>query len=363
MSSLAAWQRVVYVDYPFTWKDVFLALRKKKKHVPLSRIFSRRRVKTVKSRQGHPVDLLTLWPALPVNGLSDGWLYRLFMWVNAQMMVWQIKQAMNNLGITQPVVLNAFQPALGNIMIGKLGERKWIYYCYDEISAAKWAGKHGSREEKAMMQKADLVLVSSPGLYEIKKSEAKQIAKVYNGVDFDLFYQAFRPELPQRLVVGYVGTLDDRMDMALCEQLFGDMPQVEFQFVGRVIHEKILNWPKIFPNVKLMGSFSTNELPFLMSEFSVGIIPFVENEFTRAIYPLKINEYLAAGIPVVSTQFTDLQEFADVAYLSSSAGEFNGYVLACLMHPDEEMRSKGIAHARQCDWKARAKQLQAHLTY
>ncbi len=362
ISALAAWHPILYVDYTFTWKDVLKHFVGQKKHMPLKRMLGLKKAcRQVQTRQGHQIWLLSPFPIFPVNALREGLLYRFFMSLNAALLVWQIRRWMKRLGMNDPVFLNAFQPGLGNRMLGRLNESSSFYYCYDEISAARWAGKHGKREEQHFMKRVDAVLVSSPGLLKNKMPYAQRIGKVYNGVDFELFHQAFRRTLPSKFTVGYVGTIDERLDFELCEALFQQQPEVKFQFVGRVLHDRAKGWSAKFPNVKMMGSFSTNELPFYIKEFRCAIIPFVENEFTQSIYPLKINEYLAAGIPVVSTQFTDLQEFENVAHLCSTSTQFVDQVMACLMHPDEERRVLGLAHALQCDWQARAKQLQNHL--
>ena len=64
-----------------------------------------------------------------------------------------------------------------------------------------------------------------------------------------------------------------------------------------------------YKNVVITGPKNITELPDYVKHFSVGIIPFKRSEFIKTVYPLKINEYFAAGVPVVTTNFSYLDDF------------------------------------------------------
>ena len=78
-----------------------------------------------------------------------------------------------------------------------------------------------------------------------------------------------------------------------------------------------------YPNVIATGARKIDELPSYFKYFDCGIIPFKKNTLTRSIYPLKINEYLAAGLPVVTTDFSeDIESFGDVVYMARGHKDF-----------------------------------------
>jgi hypothetical protein len=51
-------------------------------------------------------------------------------------------------------------------------------------------------------------------------------------------------------------------------------------------------------------------------------MPWNQSEWIRACNPVKLKEYLAVGRPVVSTDFTELREYAGLVRRASGAAEF-----------------------------------------
>ena len=259
-----------------------------------------------------------------------------------------------------PLVVNAFNPAAGRYNKRAFGNGKWIYYCYDNIAAAPWLQKHGTYLEKEFIPLVDGVITTSPGLLELKKSQHERVALVRNGVDFELFnkainFRALRADEQSAPVLGYVGSIDDRIDYDLLDHLYSSLPEVHFHFVGRIMDEALVAHWKSRDRVHFFGAQSVDRLPEFLAEFDVGLIPFVSNEFTKGIYPLKINEYLAAGLPVVSTRFADLSDFEQDVALCESQNEYLKAVQNSLVtdHPAE--RQKRVEVARGNSWTARAK--------
>ena len=98
----------------------------------------------------------------------------------------------------------------------------------------------------------------------------------------------------------------------------------------------------------------------MMSAFDVAIIPFVKNEFTHNIYPLKINEYLAAGLPVVSTDFSDLTDFKEVISIADQK-DFTSK-LSIVIADQQDASLSRIQMAKSNDWSARAEQFEKILS-
>lgn len=92
---------------------------------------------------------------------------------------------------------------------------------------------------------------------------------------------------------------------------------------------------------------------------TVAIIPYACNELTKGIYPLKINEYLAAGIPTVSTNYSDdIASFEGLIYLANSTEDFLEKVQKALDENPPIMLSKRMEHARQNSWQTRVEDLE-----
>lgn len=363
MSELAESNEVLYVDYPYTWKDVVLGLKPGAK-VPVAPILGLGARLT--SRQVSPtakVYVLTLPPFLPANWVAGAETYDLFLAFNARMALRIIKRAMRRLGFEKPIHLNAFNPALGNALAGKLKEDLLVYYCYDEISAANWISKHGSRHEKAFLAKANLTIVSSAQLLKDKRPFTQQCKLVKNGVSLALFQNQSR-KAPEKkgIRIGYLGSIDERLDFDLLYDLMIQHPEYQFQFVGRIVEKTQVNRLAQLANCEFLGPKPITELSTYVAGFQVGLIPFKCNKLTAGIYPLKINEYLAIGIPVITTPFTDLTEFRGVAYEAATAKDFSDVVRQALIEDTADSVEARKAFAASNSWQNRASEFDKALT-
>lgn len=357
MSELAGDFDVLYVDYSFTFKDLFSI---DNSEVPKERIKDRNKsLRLLQTKQGNSIHVLTPPASLPINSLTSGALYRFFLKWNSSRYRNRVRWAMDQLGIKDPVVVNAFNPAAGRYNRGAFGSGKWIYYCYDNISAAPWLKKHGAYLEQEFIPLVDGVITTSPGLYAAKKNGHDRVALVRNGVDFDLFYRAYslralRADGPRHPVIGYIGSIDDRIDYRLLDELYRALPEARFHFVGRVMDENLISDWRKRDRVHFFGAQAVESLPEFLAEFDVALIPFVSNEFTKGIYPLKINEYLASGLPVVSTEFADLSDFKDTVTLSSDPEKFVSAVRSYIEEDHPAARLARTEIAKNNSWKARA---------
>jgi glycosyltransferase involved in cell wall biosynthesis len=355
-SELAKNNHVLYVEYPFTWKDAIMG-RFGKAKTPWRRILGKeQRLRKLQLENGAEISVLTLPPMLPVNFIGGELLYDTLMSLNAQKAYRAIQQAMHQLGFNRPVVVNAFNPFLGVFLARQFNEKALIYYCYDEISAAKWAGKHGPRLEKRFMQQADAVITSSQPLFLAKKTFSKRAFMVKNGVDFDLFHQAEADSQLPKTTVGYLGSLDERIDYDLLESTIISMPYRKFIFVGR-INSPEAERLRFLPNVELVGSQPASSLPSWVQKFGVCMIPFLKNDLTAGIYPLKINEYFAAGKSVVTTDFGDLDDFRHLVAVANTPEQFVRALDNALDNNHSGGARERIAFAHGNAWSERAAEM------
>jgi glycosyltransferase involved in cell wall biosynthesis len=361
MKELAKNNRVLYVDYAYTWKDFINSLRGKGFASWKRMLGKEPRLRTEKLDNGAEMFILTLAPVIPTNFIKNVWLFDKINAFNAHFMGKTIKETQLILGMDTPSVINAFNPVFGVHLGGKLGEKQLIYYCYDEIGAATWAKKHGERLENRFMKMVDTVVVTSQGLFNKKSKLHNNCHLVKNGVDFELFASENPQPLsypmsntqPYQKIIGYLGSVDERLDYDLIELVLKMTPQYQYIFVGRVTTKAYENRLKQYPNVVLVGSQPPSSLPTWVQEFEVCWIPFIKNELTAGIYPLKINEYLAAGKPVVSTDFSDLSDFKNIISIAENAGE----ILECFKVNNQNCTNRK-KFAAQNSWGARAETLQ-----
>ncbi|AUD05752.1 teichuronic acid biosynthesis glycosyltransferase tuaH [Spirosoma pollinicola] len=357
LSELSGDNQVLFVNYACTVKDIWQYFRKQKQ-IPLAQVIGYKdRLSCHQLDDGREVYVLIPPPMLPINQLRPGWLYNALLRWNTHRITKSTRRAMQRLGFKTPIVLNALHPTVGIGMAGKLSEKALVYYCYDAIEAETWSRAHGQVAEEQLLQQADAVITSSNSLYTSKRRLQPNCFLVENGVDIPLFRRANVSRINRESkTIGYIGSIDNRLDIDLLERCFHQFPDFRFLFVGRVPDPALAQRLGRFSNVMLAGSQPPSSLPEFLTKMDVGLIPFYLNEQTKAIYPLKINEYLAAGLPVVSTNFTDLTAFEPVVSISPSADEFIAAIEAALVETNPDLPKQRLLFAEANSWENRGRQ-------
>lgn len=351
--------RVLYVDYPFTYKDLVYFIFKGDLQSVFKIIGLHRRLRKID--QSGRAELYLFVPPLmfPVNFLGNGWLYSSLLKLNGIRLSKAVKRVIGKLEMAKDLIyINAFMPSLGEVTAGRLNEKTLIYYCYDEINAAKWLKKHGGRHELNFMNICDGVFTTSEGLFLHKQKFTKKCFLIKNAVNINLFKKGVSDRvLLKNKIIGYIGSVDDRLDYVLLEFLLTQYPDYTFEFIGRCnysVGRKIL---EKYPNVKIYGPRKVEELPEFISRFSVGIIPFSISEFNAGIYPLKINEYLAGGLPVVMSCFAKLDEFREVAYIANDQQEFSKFLQSSILSDSYDKQRRRVEFASKNSWAHRVNEI------
>jgi teichuronic acid biosynthesis glycosyltransferase TuaH len=129
----------------------------------------------------------------------------------------------------------------------------------------------------------------------------------------------------------YVGTLDDRLDVAQVEALAAAYPAASVVLVGRCPDPDRYASLEATLNVTLRPSVERDELAGLLAAADVGLIPHVRSSLTEAMSPLKLFEYLASGIPVAAVDLPGVRGVCpDRCSLASGPDDFPGAVARAL---------------------------------
>ncbi|QDK79735.1 glycosyltransferase family 1 protein [Spirosoma sp. KCTC 42546] len=358
MTELSARHRVLFVDYLYTVKD-FVTSRN---DMPAGEILFGNPLTKIDNGGGEDLYVWAPPLMLPINWLSAKPHDQLLQ-LNTNRLLGRLRSVMKRLNMHRPLVINAFNPVVGLPMLGKLNECATLYYCFDEITTAgDWMSRHGQRYEDAYLRRVDAVVTTSETLRHDKSAVQPQTYCVKNGANFDLFNktrQLAQEHPPEKPIVGYLGSADNRVNIDLMEHCARTMPDVDFQFIGEV-HEPLLPQRlSNFPNVTFIPPHQPAELPPLLAKWSVGVIPFVCNKHTYTIYPLKINEYLAAGLAVVSTPFSILDDFDGVIELADTPEKFAQALRRALADKDPKRVQQRVDMAHRNSWTERAHEFEA----
>lgn len=351
LKHLSAQYRVIFIDYHYTWKDLFSHASAPKKRM----LGFDQRWHIVNTTFGE-IEIYNTPPVLPVNWINSPWLFRLLAGFNAWLIKGTIKRILKRVDPEHTVMMNALNPVYGLLTRKAWKVSKTVYYCYDELKGTPWSNKWGPAYEEKYLKEVDQVIATSPKLVENKGLMNGNCQLVPNGVNLDLFVNP-PVEKTKNKVIGYIGAIDDRIDIDLVAHMARIMPDHEFRFIGPVKCEKEAERWKLLPNITTLGSMPQSQLPAQISQMDCCLIPFVKNELTEAIYPLKINEYLAMGKPVVSTGFSDLSDFYSFISIADDAKTMLKAIQRELKGNTRLRIQKRIKFAANNSWANRAEQL------
>ncbi len=184
-----------------------------------------------------------------------------------------------------------------------------VFDCMDELSAFDFAPPELVERERQLLARADVVFTGGPSLYEARKALGPKVYCYPSCVEFERFAKRPPPhpltvELA-RPVVGYIGVIDERIDIGLIAALADSALAPNIVMVGPIVKID----PAILPrrtNVHYTGQMRYELLPSFLAGFDAALMPFAKNKSTRFISPTKTLEYFAASVPVATTSIVDV---------------------------------------------------------
>ncbi len=291
--------------------------------------------------------------------------YRLIRKLNEWLICQTLRSVLKRLQFSNPILWIHSGPH-GGVVAGKLNEKLTVYYVTDEYSEVPNVDvKSILSMEKALLQKADVVFVTSESLQESKRPLNPHVFYSPHGVDFDLFSKAIEKEtaIPQEIadyaapIVGFFGIIDHRFDLDLFEYVARNGPHLIFILIGRIADD-IANLPKLaeiqkLSNVHFLGTRPHDLLPNYLKKFDVCINPAAMTSFTKYANPIKIREYLAAGKPTVSTPIPEMKTYKGLVEVALEPALFLEKINQVYRENSPEKVSQRREAVRPESWRAR----------
>jgi len=189
------------------------------------------------------------------------------------------------------------------------GLKSWLRHVPNARRRRRWLTRVVAQTD-ATVRQADLTVVSN---------DRDAIALARNGADPDRIavfplgmtaerlrqFAAVPAGLPERPVVGFVGTFDPRKGMCefpdLVDRVARQVPGVTFRLLGTAglvrdadgVRRYFPRW--LWPRLEIYPSYDPNELPVLLAGVSVGVFPSRIESFGYGVL-----EMLAAAVPVIA---------------------------------------------------------------
>ncbi|CAA9481773.1 MAG: hypothetical protein AVDCRST_MAG65-1481 [uncultured Solirubrobacteraceae bacterium] len=235
----------------------------------------------------------------------------------------------------------------------KLERFMMVYDVMDDLAAFAQASPQLRAAQSEALGLADLVFTGGRSIDAGVRGRTDAPVHLFpSGVEPEHF-EAARALRRRRArpVAGYVGVIDERLDLDLIAGLARALPDWDIEMVGPVFKVDPADLPQA-PNLRYPGMQSYERLPEVLGGFDVALMPFALNEATRSISPTKTLEYLAAGLPVVSTRVADVvSSFSEVVDLSDDAEGFATACRAVLGHElaERDRQLAPLLHERRWD--------------
>ena len=344
MSRLSKDNRVLFVEY----QDSLLHIFKRRGSTFKS---LRRRLREVSNN---------LFVYKPLVNLPFRYYNRQVNLLNQKFLIWQLKYLCRKLDFRK-IILWIFEPTSFSLP-GSLGEKVSIYHCIDFFKNEKDSllrKKCIEEMEDRLSEKCGILLVSAETLLEDKKrlnlniflapSAANESFLDTGIVSFAVSEEIKKIPGPR---IGFVGTIDNRIDLELVNHIASDK-DYSIVFIGNCVDARIEKQLKKMDNIYMLGWKGNNYLPGYIKSFNVCIIPYKVNDFTKGISSIKLYEYLAMGKPVVSTNFSNLEDLKGLIRISNTKEDFIRDISASLLENNEELTAERVAFAYKNSWQTR----------
>jgi glycosyltransferase involved in cell wall biosynthesis len=211
-------------------------------------------------------------------------------------------------------------------LLDELAPRVLIYECVDAmhltpgIEVQPWSDIY-ERAERALVARCDAVVVPHAALGQRFASWGADVRTVPHGVEMGPL--GVRPRVADGpTVVGFVGTLDRRIDATVVRAIAEAEPNWRIRLIGPVAEGFDPGAFRDLFNVSIEAPIAHDSVASVLAEFDLGVMPYFDHPMYRGMSPLKNLELLAAGVPAVARPAPALEPFRDVIRMADSPAEF-----------------------------------------
>ncbi len=244
-------------------------------------------------------------------------------------------------------------------LIAHVPHERLVYDCTDDFLAMRRIPHFLAADEQAILADADLTVVPSCRLEDLKRPAARRLVRIPHGALVDRFLvEPKQRHASGSLTVVYYGHIfAQHLDVAAIETLAHVRPSWRIVLVGPV------KTPHRFPpNVALPGQQAHAALRGWIRDADAIILPYVLNDYTRAVLPAKTYECLATGRPIIATPLPELvRDFSAHMRFVTTTDSWAPTIEAAMQDDTRATRDGRIAVAKANSWGVRYRELRALL--
>ena len=195
-----------------------------------------------------------------------------------------------------------------------------VYDCVADHAAREGASLDVKESELALLARADLVLTAGTSLFDAKRAFNVSTYPLPSSVDAAHFARGHRARARAHAKelsrlgaipgprVGFLGPIDDRVDLDLVDRLAEARPSLHIVLLGALVGVTKCALPDR-PNVHFIGAKDYDDLPDHVASWDAAILPFRSDVATRRTEPSGLLGCLAAGKAIVSTPLDEVAPY------------------------------------------------------
>ena len=200
-----------------------------------------------------------------------------------------------------------------------------VYECVDAYHhtpgiVGRWAQRFDAAE-RALVARADAVVVPGEHLADRFRAWGAEPIVLPHGVDLARFPAAPAPA-SREPVLGFVGTLDFRIDVPLIRHVAARRPGWRVRLVGPAQDGFDPQVVADLANVTVEPAVPYADVGPLLATFDLCLMPYADSPVFHAMTPVKATEVMAVGRPAVVRPSRALEPDGDLLYFASEPEEF-----------------------------------------
>lgn len=243
----------------------------------------------------------------------------------------------------------------------KIGFGKIVVDIIDDQRKWKSQESYLRRVEKNyedVLKLGDLVLCNCEPVREGFRELRSDILVVPNGAE--PFPKERKWSLPEDLaelprpIVGYVGNLRDRVDIAAIREMAEKRPKWSVVLIGSAGGSLDVLALSELPNIHLLGVKPYEQALHYIKHFDVAIMPHIKNAISENMNPLKLYVYFALGVPIVTTNVSNIGEIGPHVSIVDTTRQFIKAIEANLNGKGPKVSARArMASLNKVSWKSR----------
>ena len=237
-----------------------------------------------------------------------------------------------------------------------------VYDCVDAYDhtpgiSGRWADRFHAAE-RALVEQADVVVVPNQHLAERFLGMGARVEVIPHGVDLELFAQAVpRARGTAPVTIGFVGTLDYRLDLPVLRHVATARPEWQLRLVGPVQEGFDPAALADLPNVTVDPAVAFDRVGATLAEFDACLMPYVDHPVYHAMTPVKTLEIMAVGRPAVARPTLALEPYRELLYLAEQPPQFVDALDRALAEDSPERALRRRKAAELESWQLRVDEL------